>query len=456
MSFSDLYAKYNCTYCQEEITGVRVKCAECIDFDICLQCFSSGAEIGSHRNDHSYQIMDSGAFGIFLGRSSWSANEEVRLLDAIEQFGFGNWEDISKHIETRTSDEAKDEYINRYLEGSIGRATWGNVESTSRPSLHCADRDEGPLGPSAVSRLPHVAVSTDEALQLGYMPNRDDFEREHDHEAEHLISTLSLNPDDDELDVALKLSQIDIYTRRLRERTRRKRLVRDYQLVAMFFNNQRNKQKTLGKLAKEKKEFTERVRWTAQFYGRSEQAGVVAGLWRERELRVRLAELHRYRLAGVTRLEECAHHDQHAALRRPPGLLAPAPAAPLHHHHHLPALDGSSGCLEANQIKDQTLTNTQQLRKREGESGSSSTSPRCTRDGNIACGCSKKSSCNNSGACSRHLLTNNEIQLCCALSLPAAQYVTLKGVLLRRAPAPDCDVDVAVSHYLHSAGWIRN
>lgn len=47
-------------------------------------------------------MQDSGAFGIFLGRSSWTANEEVRLLDAIEQFGFGNWEDIAKHIETRS------------------------------------------------------------------------------------------------------------------------------------------------------------------------------------------------------------------------------------------------------------------------------------------------------------------------------------------------------------------
>jgi len=25
-------------------------------------------------------------------------------LDAIEQFGFGNWEDISEHIETRTAE----------------------------------------------------------------------------------------------------------------------------------------------------------------------------------------------------------------------------------------------------------------------------------------------------------------------------------------------------------------
>ncbi|CAH2094469.1 unnamed protein product [Euphydryas editha] len=438
MSFSDLYAKYNCTYCQDEINGVRVRCAECKDFDICLQCFSLGAEIGSHKNDHSYQLMDSGSIGIFLGRNSWSANEEVRLLDAIEQFGFGNWEDIAKHIETRTPEEAKDEYITRYLEGSIGRATWGNVESTSRPSLSCADRDEGPLSPNAVSRLPPLAITSDEAAQLGYMSNRDDFEREHDHEAEQLISTLELIPDDDELDVALKLSQVDIYTRRLRERTRRKRLVRDYQLVSVFFNNQRNKQKTLGKLAKEKKEFMERLRWTAQFYGRAEQASVAATLWRERELRVRLAELHRYRLAGVTRLEECAHYEQHAAHRKHP-----------HHPHH----DGSSGCLDT-QTKDQPTNSMQLLRKRDAESGSSSTSPKCTRDASTACGCCKKSSC--SGACSTHLLTTNEIQLCTALNLPPTQYVTMKGVLLRRAPSHDCELDLAIRHYLHTAGWVRN
>ncbi|XP_045453097.1 transcriptional adapter 2B-like [Melitaea cinxia] len=438
MSFSDLYAKYNCIYCQEEINGVRVRCAECKDFDICMQCFALGAEIGSHKNDHSYQFMDSGAVGIFLGRNSWSANEEVRLLDAIEQFGFGNWEDIAKHIETRTPEEAKDEYIARYLEGSIGRATWGNVESTSRPSLNCADKDEGPLSPSAVSRLPPLAITPDEAAQLGYMSNRDDFEREHDHEAEQLISTLEINPEDDELDVALKLSQVDIYTRRLRERTRRKRLVRDYQLVSVFFNNQRNKQKPLGKLAKEKKEFAERLRWTAQFYGRAEQASVAGTLWRERELRLRLAELHRYRLAGVTRLEECAHYEQHAAHRKQP----PADGR-----------RGSSGCPDT-PTKEQPQNSMLQLRKRDAESGSSSTTPKCTRDANTACGCCKKSSC--SGACSTHLLTSNEIQLCTALNLPPTQYVTIKGVLLRRAPAHDCEVDLAVSRYLHTAGWVRN
>ena len=37
ISVSDLFAKYNCTYCQEDITGLRIKCAECTDFDLCLQ-----------------------------------------------------------------------------------------------------------------------------------------------------------------------------------------------------------------------------------------------------------------------------------------------------------------------------------------------------------------------------------------------------------------------------------
>lgn len=35
--------------------------------------------------------------------SKWSAREEIRLLDAIEQFGFGNWQDISKHVESKGS-----------------------------------------------------------------------------------------------------------------------------------------------------------------------------------------------------------------------------------------------------------------------------------------------------------------------------------------------------------------
>lgn len=37
----------------------------------------------------------------------------------------------------------------------------------------------------------------------------------------------------------LKLALVDMYTRRLRERARRKRMIRDYQLVSKFFKKEK-------------------------------------------------------------------------------------------------------------------------------------------------------------------------------------------------------------------------
>ena len=37
----------------------------------------------------------------------WNAREEVRLLDAVEQFGYGNWKDIAQHVETKSLEQTK-------------------------------------------------------------------------------------------------------------------------------------------------------------------------------------------------------------------------------------------------------------------------------------------------------------------------------------------------------------
>lgn len=309
---ADLFAKYNCTYCQEDITGLRIKCAECADFDLCLQCFSAGAEIGPHKNEHAYQFMDSGAIGMCLGRGGWSAREELHLLDAIEQFGFGNWEDISRHIETRSPEEAKEEYISRYIGGSIGRLTWPAAAS-SRPNLSDqTNPDCGPLSPALTARLPPLDVTPDEAALLGYMPHRDDFEREYDNAAEALVSSLFVNSlEDEDYDVALKLAQVDMYTRRLRERARRKRVSRDFQLVSQFFSaNRKDRPSSRKKLSKEEKEFHDHMRVFTQFHTAQEHEQFLQNLQRERELKIRISELARYRRNGLTRHEECAHFEQ--------------------------------------------------------------------------------------------------------------------------------------------------
>jgi len=52
------------------------------------------------------------------------------------------------------------------------------------------------------------------------------------------------------------------------------------------------------------------MRVFAQFYTAQEHEQFLTNLERERELRLRLSELNRYRESGITRHEECAHFEQ--------------------------------------------------------------------------------------------------------------------------------------------------
>merc|ERR1719410_1296794 len=99
----------------------------------------------------------------------------MRLLDAVEQYGYGNWKDIANHIETKTPEEAKEEYITHYIHGLVGKHTW-REELRGYQIDHTQAADRGPLSPTLTGKLPPIAVSGQEALLLGYMPHRDDFE----------------------------------------------------------------------------------------------------------------------------------------------------------------------------------------------------------------------------------------------------------------------------------------
>ncbi|XP_063603885.1 transcriptional adapter 2B-like isoform X1 [Penaeus indicus] len=263
-------------------------------------------------------FQDTGNFSIFPGQGHWTAREEVRLLDAIEQYGYGNWEDIARHIETRTPDEARNKYISSYIDGAIGRASWKPaLERLQLPIEHTVP-DTGPLSPTLGSSLPSQPPSTEENTILGYMPHRDDFEREWDNDAETTIAPLFIHPvDDEDVDMALKLAQVDMYMRRLRERSRRKRVVRDFQVVPQFFKKEREKaQVPPKKKSKDDKEaVAEKLRTISQFQTASEHNNLINSIVRERELRTRIRELLRYRRNGIRHVEEC-HEFEVARSRR--------------------------------------------------------------------------------------------------------------------------------------------
>jgi transcriptional adapter 2-alpha len=49
---------YCCNYCDKDLSGlVRFKCAVCMDFDLCVECFSVGVELNRHKNSHPYRVM---------------------------------------------------------------------------------------------------------------------------------------------------------------------------------------------------------------------------------------------------------------------------------------------------------------------------------------------------------------------------------------------------------------
>lgn len=88
-------ALYHCNYCIKDITGkIRIKCAMCPDFDLCIECFSVGAELTPHKSNHPYRVMVSKAPSrlnslkydklIFNDVVAWEIGLLIEQLDATE------------------------------------------------------------------------------------------------------------------------------------------------------------------------------------------------------------------------------------------------------------------------------------------------------------------------------------------------------------------------------------
>lgn len=230
-----------CTYCEEKFNskyGIHIECQTCQDMKLCLDCFSAGAEIGEHVSDHPYEIVDCGSFSII--DETWKAHEELALLEAIELYGIGSWTDIANAVGgERTPEDCSERYLRVYVDNFFGRSAWNAVDRDQYTVNDHTCLQNQPLSPSLSlpEREKIVDISREQQIRLGYMPKRDDFEREYDNEAEFLVSKLAVHANDDtELDQDLKIAHVHMYTDRLRERFRRKRIVLEYNLVKLFFH----------------------------------------------------------------------------------------------------------------------------------------------------------------------------------------------------------------------------
>lgn len=105
---------YHCNYCNKDISGkIRIKCAVCQDFDLCIECFSVGVELTPHKSNHPYRVMDNLSFPLIC--PDWSAEEEMLLLEALDMYGFGNWNDVADNIGTKSKSQCIDHYNTVYV-----------------------------------------------------------------------------------------------------------------------------------------------------------------------------------------------------------------------------------------------------------------------------------------------------------------------------------------------------
>ncbi|CAK9152072.1 unnamed protein product [Ilex paraguariensis] len=158
-------ALYHCNYCNKDISGkIRIKCAMCSDFDLCVECFSVGAEIHPHKSNHPYRVMDNLSFPLIC--PEWNADEEILLLEGIEMYGLGNWSEVSEHVGTKVRSQCIDHYNYIYMNSPCFPVPdMSHVMGKNREELLAMARGHGEakkgfptLGELAVKEEPSVSA----------------------------------------------------------------------------------------------------------------------------------------------------------------------------------------------------------------------------------------------------------------------------------------------------------
>ncbi|XP_027806122.1 transcriptional adapter 2-alpha isoform X2 [Marmota flaviventris] len=319
---SDPSDKPPCRGCSSYLMEPYIKCAECgpPPFFLCLQCFTRGFEYKKHQSDHTYEIMTSD-FPVL--DPSWTAQEEMALLEAVMDCGFGNWQDVANQMCTKTKEECEKHYMKHFINNPLFASTLLNLKQAEEAKtadtaipFHSADDPPRPTFDSLLSRD-----------MAGYMPARADFIEEFDNYAEWDLRDIDFVEDDSDIlhdpqengldtsipghlsvieatfiystfphsPASLKMAVVDIYHSRLKERQRRKKIIRDHGLI-----NLRKFQLMERRYPKEVQDLYETMRRFARIVGPVEHDKFIESHALEFELRREIKRLQEYRTAGIT------------------------------------------------------------------------------------------------------------------------------------------------------------
>ncbi|XP_064425022.1 transcriptional adapter 2-alpha isoform X2 [Latimeria chalumnae] len=287
---NDPFDKPPCRGCSSYLMEPYVKCAECgpQPFLLCLQCFARGFEYKKHQSNHSYEIMTSD-FAVL--DPSWTAQEEMLLLEAVMDCGFGNWQDVANQMRTKTKEECEKHYMKHFINNPLFSSTLLSLKQAEEAktadtavTFQSTDDPPRPTFDSLLSRE-----------MAGYMPARADFIEEYDNYAEWDLRDIEFAEDDSDVLHALKVAVVDIYHSRLKERQRRKKIIKDHGLISLRKFHIRER-----KYPKKVQDLHEVMRRFAKLIGPTEHDKFIEGYALEFELWKEIKRLQEYRMAGIT------------------------------------------------------------------------------------------------------------------------------------------------------------
>ncbi|KEH35178.1 transcriptional adapter ADA2a [Medicago truncatula] len=350
---------YHCNYCKKNISGkIHIKCAVCQDFDLCIECFFVGAELTPHKSNHPYRVMDSLSFP--LTSPDWSAGEEKLLIEAIDMYGFGNWNGVAENVGTKSKSQCIDHYNSVYLNSpcfplpdlsysmgknkeellamakghqlkkglllddrnhnfseeskkaettnqNMSRPTSARDEAlpsiTKKASNVNQNNDgvkveESQAGWSAGEKKPKLSGEYKPSMEVlrGYNSNRGEFEIEYDNDAEQVLAEMEFKDTDTEAEREMKLQVLRGYGKKLNERKRRKEFILERNLLCPDPFEKF--------LSPEELQICEQYKVFMRFHSKEEHEELLQTAIREHRLAKRIKDLKEARIAGCVTSDE--------------------------------------------------------------------------------------------------------------------------------------------------------
>jgi len=299
-----------CSGCSLILKEPYICCAQCKPLMcVCLRCFAKGREFYNHSNNHGYEVKST-SFSLF-GEQHWSAREEMKLLESIEEHGFGNWKMIAKKVGSKSFEECERHYMKCYVDTSTTHQALPKF--TVNKELCWRRPIKMKAGDNTIPR-PDGSSPDDPLYSSGYMPARGDFLIEYDNFAECDIKEVDFDSnEEDDLIQELNLAVVEIYYRRLKDRKLRRQILKKYGLLDAASSNRPVKVYEYGR---DERNVRDAFVKFAQILPPEEHEKLIQSILYERHLKFRIASLQEYRCSGLKTFRDARLYEKLKTKRR--------------------------------------------------------------------------------------------------------------------------------------------